>query len=350
MSDYLKNNEHFGELIRYRNNKMTDQERYQFERVLERDPFLAEALEGFEAFKSADIEKDLNAIDLISGKKRIHLRFGRNFLYVAAASVALLVVGLLFFQQRAANQLARSQSKPVETSIPLIDSALMVRQADTIGLTDSVSDMFAQKAESLTKDQSIDQTALKETTNKKRLTEQLASKADTPRSVKKPTAMPRVVMSSLTVDNIGETTPGLVETQSNESVQPAAFTEKQVDEEKEISQTPENGSMPETLYRKGVNAQAQPLGGFDLFKQYIEREQVYPESVDGGSRETLKVSFTVTTTGQLKNFNIEKAPGNADFSNEAIRLLQNGPKWAPAVKDGIPVESQTTYRIVFRPE
>ena len=40
MSDKYKHSEQLENVLRYMNNTMTDQERYHFERELERDPFL----------------------------------------------------------------------------------------------------------------------------------------------------------------------------------------------------------------------------------------------------------------------------------------------------------------------
>jgi TonB family protein len=346
MSDHLKNNEHFSELIRYRNNKMTDQEQYQFERVLERDPFLAEALEGFEEFKSVDFEKDLNSLDLITGKKRFNIRIGKSFLYTAAASVALLLVVFLFFQHREANQLARSKPTIDKESLPIIDSALIIQPTDSVVTIDSAAIMLAQASES----KPIVQPIAKEAANRKSLTEQLASKTDTPRTARKPAGMPAVVLSTLKTSDEDETTPGQVADSGTDQSPVNDVNEGQISEESSNYQVSQNKGIPESLIRKGVNAQPQPLGGFELFKQYVDKELVYPASEDRGSRQTIKVRFSVSTTGQLKNFSIDKSPENADFSREAIRLLQNGPKWAPAVKDGIPVESQTEYRIIFRPE
>lgn len=344
MSDHLKNNELFNELLRYRNNTMTEQERYQFERVLERDPFLEEALEGFELYKASDIEKDLASIDIIRGKKHFKLQVGRNLLIGIAAGVAILLAAFLYFQHRDDLQFARHKEKPVHDAVPLIDSNAFAQAADTSSTIDSSRFMLTDNNISVNDQLGTE----KEFGTSKKASTPLASKTDTPRTIKKPAEMPTVMMSTLKTADVEDRAPGLV-------IEPlgSSDTEKGMMEEQQApvithANTTENVIPSNTLLRKGVNAQAQPLGGFDLFKQYIDREMVYPASESSGSRQSVKVQFTVTTTGQLTNFNVEKASENDDFNREAIRLLQSGPRWSPAVKDGIPVESRTEYRIVFR--
>ncbi len=104
----------------------------------------------------------------------------------------------------------------------------------------------------------------------------------------------------------------------------------------------------EALKRPGVNAEPEPLGGSSLFKSYLDNNARYPESADSKRKEIVKIRFRVSKTGDPSNFFIERSPGDA-FSQEAIRLIKNGPKWSPQIKDGLPVDGEVSVRITFKP-
>lgn len=350
MSDQIKNNDLFKELLRYKSNKMTDQEQYQFERGLERDPFLAEALDGFEAFKSIEIEKDLATLDIIKGKKRFRWQISRTFVYSVAAGVSILLIVFVFFRFRENLQMTKHKNQPEKEAVPLIDSTLFAQAADSLETeaVDSGVIMLAKNSEIVTKNPQISMQS--ESQASKQSSTVMPVKRDTQRTSKQPALVPTVVMSTMKADEDKAVENALNLTLQQEPAQGTSIDEKPLADSHSSSSENTRIGAASPGYRKGVNAQAQPLGGFDLFKQYLDKEMVYPASEGRTTRQTVKVRFTVTTSGQLKNFSIDKSAGNPDFDKEAIRLLQNGPKWAPAVKDGIPVETETEFRMVIKPQ
>ncbi|HUM88823.1 MAG TPA: hypothetical protein PKV50_04780, partial [Prolixibacteraceae bacterium] len=66
MSEKNRYSEQFDVILRYMNNTMTNEERYKFERELERDPFLYEAFDGLSGLKPAEAERAIRSIDVIS--------------------------------------------------------------------------------------------------------------------------------------------------------------------------------------------------------------------------------------------------------------------------------------------
>ena len=349
MSDSLKNNEYYNELIRYRNNLMSDKECYQFERSLERDPFLFEASEGFEEFKTADIDKDLSSIDLISGKRKFKLKINKSIVYAVAAGVAILVVSILFINRDKSEQMVKYKPDSTNKVLVFTDSTYKEKNQEVPVQTDSVGIMIAQLNQNtplITETENISSSKNLPIEKEKKPIDPLKA---TKTQEKKPAAnKPPVISSIKATDEKPEAQSLAANSTSNSNT-----------EEQAVSQSVEN-TVPiqssqfqpnkEANLRVGVNANPEPLGGFDLFKNYIDKNMVYPFSETDGSRETVKVQFKVSTTGQLVNIKVEKAPDNSDFTQEAIRLLQNGPKWSPAIKDGVPVEKMVDYRIVFKPK
>ena len=81
---------------RYMENKMTDAERNSFEREMQKHPFEAEALEGFQQISTEELSRDLHDLKtgLFSEKRKLRYRY-----WAAAATILLLITsGILWFQ------------------------------------------------------------------------------------------------------------------------------------------------------------------------------------------------------------------------------------------------------------
>jgi len=72
---------------------------------------------------------------------------------------------------------------------------------------------------------------------------------------------------------------------------------------------------------------ALPAGGLEAFKEYIKDNKNYPalaktENIKG----TVFLVFKIKANGRVKNIEVTKSLHPA-YDAEAIRLLQEGPKW-----------------------
>jgi TonB family protein len=91
-----------------------------------------------------------------------------------------------------------------------------------------------------------------------------------------------------------------------------------------------------------------PVGGQTVFKNYVKEYLRYPESgMDKEIKGTVKLKFTVTPDGTIKNMEVVKSLGS-DFDQEAIRLVNEGPAWEPAQLNGEIVEREVKVKIRFR--
>lgn len=107
---------------RYLENQMTNAERNAFERELQKNPFEAEALQGFQRISPHDLEKDLKDISgrIKSGKKKNNTRY-----WAAAASLLLLISsGVIWFQMKdklslpEVSQIKSIQKEEIKTQLP----------------------------------------------------------------------------------------------------------------------------------------------------------------------------------------------------------------------------------------
>jgi len=92
---------------------------------------------------------------------------------------------------------------------------------------------------------------------------------------------------------------------------------------------------------------AMPIGGADLFDQYIEQNIRFPEGDTLSAGGTVVLSFKVDQQGRPGNIEIIETPGDA-FSREAVRLLREGPEWTPVIINGTPEDRKTHLSIEFK--
>jgi ferric-dicitrate binding protein FerR (iron transport regulator) len=84
-------------LLKYLAGELSERERYELERQLEKDPFAREALEGLEAVGADKAREDLLSLHQ-SLRKRLGRRRRIAIYGMAAAIASLLIVGSLFLQ------------------------------------------------------------------------------------------------------------------------------------------------------------------------------------------------------------------------------------------------------------
>lgn len=92
---------------------------------------------------------------------------------------------------------------------------------------------------------------------------------------------------------------------------------------------------------------AEPAGGFEAFKSYVEKNIRFPAGDAFGEREVVVLKFTVLPDGKLSGIAELRSPGQA-FTEEAIRLLKEGPAWNPARDAYGTTEEVVRMRIVFK--
>lgn len=93
---------------------------------------------------------------------------------------------------------------------------------------------------------------------------------------------------------------------------------------------------------------ASPVDGIVAFKQYMDTTLIYPTVPAPAEKEVVVLKFSITPNGQPVNFRVIRSPG-PPFTQEAIRVLSQGPDWRPTTNNGTYVEDDVRLRIVFRP-
>ena len=94
---------------------------------------------------------------------------------------------------------------------------------------------------------------------------------------------------------------------------------------------------------------ATPQGGLDSFYHYVAMNIQYPkEARKAGITGRVIVAFVVEKDGNIlsENITILKSP-HVSLSEEAVRLINEGPKWLPGKVKGLPVRSKRTLPLSF---
>ncbi len=89
-----------------------------------------------------------------------------------------------------------------------------------------------------------------------------------------------------------------------------------------------------------------PVSGFNDFRSYISENMEFPDGYPEMNRAVVVLKFSVGKDQRPVNIEILKSPGKG-FSDEALRLLENGPGWNRATMNGTVVDVETRIRIVF---
>jgi len=92
---------------------------------------------------------------------------------------------------------------------------------------------------------------------------------------------------------------------------------------------------------------AEPEGGLEAIKMYIEEQIRFPAGDTVSKREVVVLKFNVALDGTISHILTLRSPGDS-FTEEAIRLLNDGPSWNPAQNESGATEDVVRMRIVFK--
>ena len=103
----------------------------------------------------------------------------------------------------------------------------------------------------------------------------------------------------------------------------------------------------ETVLDGIVEESPQFPGGNEALLEYMKKNLQYPAEVCGQGR--VVISFTVEKDGSISNAKVVKSI-SVEFDKEALRLVNNMPKWIPGKQLGVPVSTKYTLPVIFRVE
>lgn len=94
--------------------------------------------------------------------------------------------------------------------------------------------------------------------------------------------------------------------------------------------------------------EAKPVEGYKKFGKYLRKNTKKPQAAKQNDiKGPVVLTVTVGSSGEILDIKVIRELGYG-CDEEAVRVVREGPSWAPALKDGKPVESQVTFGVRFR--
>lgn len=310
------------DFLKYSGDEMTGSERNAFEKGLQKDPFAEEAAEGF-----SGIEPDEALADLKELKKRIRRkasvkrRIGFYYISIAASIAALMIISSLWLFKEKNEIVFPSEKTAMDVSRPAAPKP---------------ENIIAQAKEEVTSDEAV---------NRKK-----AEPVPLPEAEKKQE-------QAAAVSTISE--PAKTDyARAAEAAAPAAIGGVM----KNAKMATATGALNDTTEqvvtlgydtaagnsRSGQETSAAvPVGGMDAFDAYARDNIRIPSTQNKGERKVVTAEVSISPTGAVGEIKIIRSPGK-EYSDEAIRLIREGPEWEPAVIGGNKLGSVVRLKIVFK--
>ncbi|WP_420318819.1 energy transducer TonB [Ekhidna sp.] len=96
-----------------------------------------------------------------------------------------------------------------------------------------------------------------------------------------------------------------------------------------------------------VEQEPLPEGGLEAFYSYLAKELKYPsQAMRLGIMGSVFVQFVIEKDGSITQVQVVKGIG-AGCDEEAIRVIQNAPKWIPGKQRGVPVRVKKIIPVKF---
>jgi hypothetical protein len=309
-----------GWFLQYSGNKMTNLERNAFERELQKDPFSKEASEGFATMNPEEVEKDLSEL-----KKRLGARTKRKqrFVYYRiAASVAVLVAIISIFiileKNRSSKEAGKIKNDQVALAIP--ESAPLIKPSDKSEIKEKVS---------VPEEKKVNESAPVAAVRK-------AEKEESPPVAGIPEGE-KIAENNVAFDNRQADSANVLVavgygTEKSRDITVRGVVAK-IQMEKKVSESEFN--------------HAEPAQGRKDFERYIEENLRRPDVLKEGEKAIVLMTFIVRSNGIMDSIKIIRSPG-PPFSDEAMRLIREGPAWKPSNKNGSSVDEEVKISIVFK--
>jgi outer membrane biosynthesis protein TonB len=397
-------NDQLSGFLRYHGNEMDDRERNAFEKSLQRDPFAEEASEGFAEIDPAVAETDITELRTrlvrkTSGKRRI------LWVRIAATLAAVMILTSIFtidWRKKPAEQFTLTPPSPVVSESPV----LREQSPEKAVMKDQMAVNSDKKVQSEARE--LKKIASKKEENRSEETPAVNQVVVAVAEVRE--AEPAMIAEKTTLSTTGHEGVSMrsvpvrgriISSEDNQPLPGASITIKGTNlgaitdtggnfrldvnktsdkvfvaqfigmKPKEFKAGEETNleikldpSLPElsevVVVGYGVKDQEmemagkssgytlpQPVHGKADFDKYIRDNIKRPDNATSGQRVVVVLSFNVDKTGRPDSIKVVKSLDKA-FSDEAIRLLREGPAWKPAMENGEIKRDEARIRIIFK--
>lgn len=351
-----KRNPGLSDFLKYNKREMTDPQRNVFERNLQKDPFSEEAEEGFSQISADEAVHDLSLLEKKLKERSVKNR--RMIYYRIAASVAvLMIISSVFFLTKkneplqlqeplAQNQavIDIQESKAIKGPVRVqsdISHTVEVRSDEvsvSVKKEDFIADVEVPEKEKIAESIRAEIIARDEAYNVDQYN--IGDKLGAPSASFSKRSQTNEVQITGKTDTLINIEPPLVAL--NEVVVTGYGVSKRSKAVGAVSAEQNKAENENIMYSPPA-----PVIGKESFEKYIENNIRKPASLPSGESVIVVITFTVTSSGVIENIKVLRSRG-LEYSDEAIRLIKEGPAWIPAVDNGEKVDDEVRMRINFK--
>jgi outer membrane biosynthesis protein TonB len=314
MKEKRKNNKsNLSEFLRYIRGEMTKREEHAFQRKLQKDPFAEEASEGLEGIDPRLAEKDIQRLSK-QLKNRTTKKQKVTWYRIAASVAVLMILSSIFIiinKNKPTEQIAYSPAPAPEQEI---QAASEQKEAIQIAEMEKPAPASPEKSKKVTEAVPIPES---EAVEKEEIREDTISAG----------------IQDAVVARVEEPVMAVVEERAMAARSALAKGTNYTEYEKEDTIP---GYTPPL-----------PVNGRIHFDKYIQDNIRRPDTTTAGQSVVVVLNFLVTTDGKIDSIIVVRSPGEI-FSDEAIRLIKEGPAWKPAEQNGKVISDKVRIRIIFK--
>jgi len=348
------------QIRRYLQDRMTEAERHAFEREMQRDPFLADAVEGF-----SDADSSLIFTDIADLRNRTEKpKKNRKFIWYAAASVLLLIVSSVILFNMQENVIPIVSESKIQEEVKIrektkVEKSVTTPQRQPISVetqpekeitiveNELVIEDLEMESNLADENKAINSTSLIPAEEEpKQTTYQAAKKVEFVKTAKNTHESfipnPMVIDSSVAASGKLEKKADAMALDS-EKLEEVVVVGYGI--QKKLNLTGAVSSVKPELI---VDGKASPAGGWEAFNEYLKTELQTPDSGSPTEKTMVRLSFVISSTGEKEQFEILKGK-NDRYNEEAIRIIKDGPAWNPEIKRKTPQRSVVKLKLVFEP-
>lgn len=377
----------------YFEGKLSNRERNAFERKMQKDLFNMDAADGFALVTREEAEEDL-AYASRKIRQRIHLRRRIGWYSAAATLAAILTITTIFLavdnDPDSQDKRIREMNKVLENTYVEESEAITTEKDDSKGNLPDAAREIGKKGDE--KDPEVDKIATVPATAEEKIEEEVLDKVA--EESKEKNAVEETVFleekeeqaQAIEIVDIGEGAEVMADQAeiqefemdiaeekifnvADEFEQEVSATEIAIKREVEMpaqaAASPEKSarmakgravteqistvsSVPVSMDAEPQSTiqQAVPVPGMTAYKHYIDTSLVFPATELSRSEAIVDLKFYILPDGRPDDIQVVLSPSGA-FSDEAQRVIENGPLWIPASKDGLYNNSILELRINF---
>lgn len=321
------------EFQRYVRGEMTKRQENAFQKKLQKDPFASEASEGYSEISADEADMDMKQLEKRL-KKRVTSRRYITFYRIAASIAVLMIIASVYlFIDRNKHEEEISKESIAASKSDVVDAKKDAEPGR------QVTGIIAESQEVTTNLNVSDAVAI--STEAEPVSEEILAfreKQDT-------SAIIQAGQIAL-----AEREDSVIEIAADQVNEPAVIESDEILAEYKAEE--KNARAAGAVAAKSVlmeagNTPPLPVTGKGSFENYLRENIRLPGNMTPGDSAVVVISFTVTTGGTFDSFRVLSSPGD-DFSNEARRLLTEGPAWNPAIRNGEKTDEEVRLDIIFK--